>query len=247
MHPSVYFLQSHFMFETLLTPSKWSLMYFPNQIFCSYHSFQLPTLSFNIHNCLSSETPAPPSPCQPCPLHMFFPLPGWPHSVLFLWDLLFLQDLMRFLGNHPISSLLTLIQPAEWQRWVCSMPNAIPTHTSQFSPAPPDPLTLRAENMPLRHEGTRLATQYVCVGVNEKKGNVQKGQRGKEASEAFVSEITAQDPGWLRWLSVCLLLRSWSQGPRIEPRIRLAAQCRTCLSLSFRHSLWLCSLALPIK
>ena len=40
--------------------------------------------------------------------------------------------------------------------------------------------------------------------------------------------------GWLRQLSVCLQLRSRSQGPRTEPHIRLPAQQGVC----FSHSLW---------
>ena len=36
---------------------------------------------------------------------------------------------------------------------------------------------------------------------------------------------------WLSWLSLCLWLRSWSQGPGIEPFVGLPAQQRACFSL----------------
>ena len=39
-------------------------------------------------------------------------------------------------------------------------------------------------------------------------------------------------PGWLSWLTVCLWLRSWSWGPRIEPYVFLPAQQGVCFSLS---------------
>ena len=39
-------------------------------------------------------------------------------------------------------------------------------------------------------------------------------------------------PGWLSGLSLCLRLRSWSQGPGMEPRIGLSAQRGVCFSLS---------------
>ena len=38
--------------------------------------------------------------------------------------------------------------------------------------------------------------------------------------------------GWLSWLSICLWLRSGSQGPGIQPHIRLSAQRGVCFSLS---------------
>ena len=39
-------------------------------------------------------------------------------------------------------------------------------------------------------------------------------------------------PGWLSQLSICLQLRSLSQGPGIEPCLRLPAQRAVCFSLS---------------
>ena len=39
-------------------------------------------------------------------------------------------------------------------------------------------------------------------------------------------------PWWLGWLSGCLPLRSWSQGPRIKPHILLPALWGVCFSLS---------------
>ena len=39
-------------------------------------------------------------------------------------------------------------------------------------------------------------------------------------------------PGWLRGLSLCIKLRSWSQGPGIEPYIGLSAQWGACFLLS---------------
>ena len=47
-------------------------------------------------------------------------------------------------------------------------------------------------------------------------------------------------PGWLRWLNVCLQLKSSSQGPGMEPSVRLPAQWDVCFSLSlcvFVHAL----------
>ena len=43
-------------------------------------------------------------------------------------------------------------------------------------------------------------------------------------------------PGWLNQLSVCLHPRSWSQGPGIEPCIRLPAQRGVHFSLSLSLS-----------
>lgn len=141
-------------------------------------SLFLPTLSFNIHNCLSSETP----PSLPT-LSSAYVLPSTGMAPLCPISLRLTlsprldeisgksPDFIAF-NSHPASRVTALgMQHAQCH------PN---THI-KFSPAPPDPLTLRAENMPLHHGGTRFATPYVCVGVNEKKGNVQKGQRGKEA------------------------------------------------------------------
>ena len=44
-------------------------------------------------------------------------------------------------------------------------------------------------------------------------------------------------PAWLSWLSICLRLSSWSQGPGIESRIRLLAQQGACFSLYLLLSL----------
>jgi len=38
-------------------------------------------------------------------------------------------------------------------------------------------------------------------------------------------------PGWLRWLSFCLPLRSLSPGPGLEPYVRLLAQWGVSFSL----------------
>lgn len=44
------------------------------------------------------------------------------------------------------------------------------------------------------------------------------------------------NPGWLGQLGVFLWLRTWSQGPGIQPHIRLPAQQRACFSLSLYPS-----------
>ena len=48
-------------------------------------------------------------------------------------------------------------------------------------------------------------------------------------------------PGWLSWLTVCLWLGSWSQGPGIKPHMGLPTQWRVHFSLS---PVCLCLLAL---
>ena len=58
-----------------------------------------------------------------------------------------------------------------------------------------------------------------------------------------VSDLKA--PGWLSWLNLCLRLSSWSQGPGVEPCIRLPAQWGFYFpSFSFCPSLCLCSASL---
>ena len=51
-------------------------------------------------------------------------------------------------------------------------------------------------------------------------------------------------PGWLCGLSICLWLRSWSQGPGMESHMRLPSQQRVCFSLSL---LSLLVLSLSVK
>jgi len=55
------------------------------------------------------------------------------------------------------------------------------------------------------------------------------------------------EPGWLRWLNIYLQLRSWSQGPGIEPHIRLSAQLGAYFSLSLCLSPYLWSLSLSLS
>ena len=52
-------------------------------------------------------------------------------------------------------------------------------------------------------------------------------------------------PRWLSWLSICLLLGSWSQGPEIEPHIGLLAQPGACFSFSAAPPP--CALSLSVK
>ena len=55
-------------------------------------------------------------------------------------------------------------------------------------------------------------------------------------------------PGWLSRLSVCLWLRSWSQGPGIKPHIRLPARWACfCLSLCLLLPLLVLSCSLSDK
>ena len=56
-------------------------------------------------------------------------------------------------------------------------------------------------------------------------------------------------PTWLRWLSVCLRLRSWSPGPGLKPHTGLPAQQGVCFSLFICLSLCMClfSLSLSLK
>ena len=54
-------------------------------------------------------------------------------------------------------------------------------------------------------------------------------------------------PAWLSQLSICLWLRLGSQGPRIQPCIRLPAQWGACFSLSFCHSFRALSLSVSNK
>ena len=54
-------------------------------------------------------------------------------------------------------------------------------------------------------------------------------------------------PGWLRGLSLCLQLMSWSQGPGIEPRIGLSVQQGACFLRSLPASLPTCGLCLSNK
>ena len=51
-------------------------------------------------------------------------------------------------------------------------------------------------------------------------------------SHSMVKSSSLGAPGWLSGLSLCLWLRSWSQGPGIEPRIGLSAQQGACFPLS---------------
>ena len=71
-------------------------------------------------------------------------------------------------------------------------------------------------------------------------------QSGKKAKVAILIldkipfKIRLLQGAWVaHWLSVCLLLRSWFQGPGIKPHIRLLAQQRVCFS--FCPSPRLCS------
>ena len=40
----------------------------------------------------------------------------------------------------------------------------------------------------------------------------------------YINALILGAPRWLSWLVICLQLRSWSQGPWIEPHIRLPTQ-----------------------
>ena len=50
--------------------------------------------------------------------------------------------------------------------------------------------------------------------------------------------------GWFSWLSICLWLMSWSQGPVTESRVGLPAQWGVYFSLSLCPSPFSCSLSL---
>ena len=53
--------------------------------------------------------------------------------------------------------------------------------------------------------------------------------------------------GWLNQLSICLQLRSWSQGPEIEPHIGLLTHRGACFSLSLCCFPCLCALILSLS
>ena len=64
-----------------------------------------------------------------------------------------------------------------------------------------------------------------------------------------IKRVGTGAPGWLSLVSICLQLRSWSQGPGMEQRIRLPAQWGVCFSLPLFlcPSLCLCPLSLSNK
>ena len=78
--------------------------------------------------------------------------------------------------------------------------------------------------------------------------SVSKVPNSEECSDSHLNSREAvqfkKTLTWGTWVaqlfSVCLWLRSWSQGPGMEPRIRLPAQRTACFSLSC--SPCLCSL-----
>ena len=67
------------------------------------------------------------------------------------------------------------------------------------------------------------------------------------AMDAFNKKWQEGVPGWLSRLGIFLRLKSWSQGPGIEPCIRLAAQRGICYSLSLCLPLLLLVLSLSNK
>ena len=62
-----------------------------------------------------------------------------------------------------------------------------------------------------------------------------------------IENAPSRAPGWLSQLSICLLLRSWSQSPGIKPCIGLPAQQRACFALSLCLPLLLLVLSLSLS
>ena len=117
-----------------------------------------------------------------------------------------------------------------------------------------------------RSKEIRCSGGLLWVGVWAKGWNtiqVQKGKCSRPRSEAPKFKETKSDQstnqptkvlllntckgedvsGGLRGLSICLQLRSWCQGPGIEPRVGLPAQWGVCFSLP----LCLCSCSLSVS
>ena len=89
------------------------------------------------------------------------------------------------------------------------------------------------KTIPTQRENKSISMKFFKVlPLGEKKKNLQTPRVQKERDKNELGDA----PGWLSWLSDCLLLRSWSQGPRIEPHMQLSRESASaCPSASPPH------------
>ena len=160
----------------------------------------------------------------------------------------------------------------ERQSWVSSIPSKsqgrAPSHRSWPEPksrhhpgSPSLPITRQTSVKKKKKETDYLLYLFhlvsVCVIPIVKKfyisfitvnllQNVFKFSCFKFRNQILLQSMFHGVPGWPSQLSVCLQLRSWSQGPGTEPHIRVPAQQRACFFFSLYLPLYLLVLSLSL-